>query len=74
MPKDHVIWKHDKTGTFLVKSAYCFMAGQNMDYPGNDGHHWKTLWALPIPNNIKVFIRRAMNEAITVNPKSSQET
>lgn len=67
MPKDHVIWKHDKTGTFPVKSAYCFMVGQNRDYSGNDGHHWKTLWIFSIPNKIKVFMWHAINEAITVN-------
>ena len=56
---DAIIWRFEKKGVYLVKSAYrvCVDVLINRDEWKVDGD-WNKLWSLPIPPKVKHFMWR----------------
>jgi hypothetical protein len=65
LPEDRLIWRGTASGKFIVRSAYHLgkeeherRAAQCSKW--NTGQDvWKTLWALELPNPVKMFVWRA---------------
>lgn len=64
--KDKFIWPHSKSGIFSVKSGYHVIKRMEADInlaPSSSSlipeKVWHTLWQLPIPQKIKIFLRKA---------------
>jgi len=70
LPKDKLIWRETVNGEFLVRSAYHLgvgmkeLKGGQCSNPGKEKDTWKTIWALGVPNVVKIFIWRACNEVL----------
>ncbi|GKU86545.1 hypothetical protein SLEP1_g1057 [Rubroshorea leprosula] len=67
---DSLIWHYDKNGEFTVKSAYLLACSRqhetNMDSTnmGLSSGEWKHLWKLKVPPNVRVFLWRAILNAL----------
>lgn len=61
--KDEVMWGLDKRGEYSVKSAY--QLALRLKFPdepsssASSSSQWKTLWALELPEKVKIFIWKA---------------
>ncbi|XP_042969199.1 uncharacterized protein LOC122301911 [Carya illinoinensis] len=68
--EDSLYWSHEKTGSFSVKSAYCFLQqNQHLSYwqssSGNsEAVFWKSLWHLKLPKKMKIFAWKACQEKL----------
>ena len=74
--EDKIAWIHSKDGQYLVTTSYKKMmqkaesstqqgqqaAGPSVDE--SDNNLWKTLWNLNIKHNLKIFIRRCINNTL----------
>jgi len=65
LPEDRLIWRGTASGKFTVKSAY-HLGKEEQERraaqcsKGNTGQDvWKTLWAMELPNAVKMFVWRA---------------
>jgi hypothetical protein len=70
LPPDRLIWKETKDGKFSVRSAYHLgknladlLGGQSSLVTKEKGK-WKFLWALRVPNQVKIFTWRASHEIL----------
>lgn len=56
--QDYLLWKNGSTGNYTIKDAYNTLIVTN-DHV--DSFFYRNLWALPIPNNVSVFLWRLAN-------------
>jgi hypothetical protein len=67
--EDRLIWRGTKNGLFSVRSAY-YMEMENianlqgsMSKP-DEGRNWKEIWKLKVPNVVKHFLWKALNNLL----------
>ncbi|KAA3475778.1 Ribonuclease H-like superfamily protein [Gossypium australe] len=63
--KDTLVWRHDNTGEYTVKSGYrVLLSGRsqltshNLAMDGNYSNFYKMLWELQLPSKIKIHLWR----------------
>jgi ribonuclease HI len=68
---DNLVWHHNKNGVISVKSAYNLAVSSTTTHKASasssfvpNRNLWKVCWKLKIPNKIKVFWWRCLNNAI----------
>ncbi|KAK6125261.1 hypothetical protein DH2020_041005 [Rehmannia glutinosa] len=65
--KDKLVWHHSKDGKYTVKSGYKVAKVLKDDETrspassGNNSNLWCWLWALSIPNKVKIFLWRCFH-------------
>lgn len=63
-------WRHDQSGCFTVKSAYRLDTGFYQQPPHSvsyaEEHWWRSMWKLPLPPKVRIFLWQACREAIAV--------
>jgi hypothetical protein len=70
LPKDKLIWRGTTHGQFTFRSAYHLGKEIQEDAVGQCSNEdkglvvWKTIWALGIPNQVKIFLWRACNDVL----------
>ncbi|XP_050207383.1 uncharacterized protein LOC126656807 [Mercurialis annua] len=73
---DKLVWNETKTGKFTVGSAYHLAhsmfsiqtaAGNPFDPGPMNSVIWKQLWKLSIPQQVKIFIWKALNNGLASN-------
>ena len=68
--EDLLVWPLTSDGCFSVRSAYRFLASENLcSQPSSSSgieqqHFWKKIWKIRAPNKIKHFIWRAAKDAL----------
>lgn len=78
--EDKLIRGMSRSGLFNVKSAYYLAVKRKKQVEGEQSDNnraklgWQCIWKMRVPNTVKVFIWKAVNEAIPTKKKSvSQE-
>lgn len=65
---DVLVWHYDKKGCYSVKSGYKLLTDAKIVSSSSSvdkiSAWWSFLWALKIPNKVRVFIWRAFNEIL----------
>jgi ribonuclease HI len=70
LPEDKQIWTATPHGRFTVNSAYRLilekeLQGEGESSKGNPmGQLWRAIWDVALPNNLKVFMWRALHNAL----------
>ena len=67
LPNDRMVWHYTKSGKYSVKSAYHLILDQGMDVGSSSNNgRWcgAFVWNLNIPNKIKVFAWKAIQEIL----------
>lgn len=64
--QDKFSWRFSSTGAFTVKSAYNYITGGHERDRRAQGP-WKLVWSLKIPEKIRVFIWKCMNQRLLTN-------
>jgi hypothetical protein len=70
LPEDKQIWTATPHGRFTVNSAYRLilekeLQGEGESSKGNPmGRLWRAIWYVALPNNLKVFMWRALHNAL----------
>lgn len=69
--EDVIVWKHEGSGEYIVKSGYRVLTIANLQYntqvsPMNDAYKdfYKALWSLNIPLKIKIHNWRLINDLL----------
>lgn len=57
---DCIIWEHEKSGIFSVKSAYDLFQKQSKQdgecsNAKDQSKLWRKLWQMNVPNKVKIF-------------------
>lgn len=65
---DQILWHYDKKGMYSVKSGYqAALRLKHSDFPScssNTHCHWNVIWSLDLPEKIKIFMWRAINNLL----------
>jgi len=70
LPPDKLVWQGTNDGVFSVKSAYHMGMDSNSRSKGSascvslENRIWKVIWALEVPNSVKMFMWRACNDLL----------
>jgi len=79
LPPVRMVWKGTTNGSFTVRSAYHLgkeiqaMEGGHCSYVGEGVTVWKAIWALQVPNSVKLFIWRACHNILPTRMKLFQK-
>jgi hypothetical protein len=70
LPKDRLLWRGTQHGDFTVRSAY-HLGIEIQEQEGGQCSHmtkglevWKTIWALEVPNPVKIFLWKACHDLL----------
>lgn len=62
--EDNWYWRHEKMGTYSVKSAYAVLQNAKRGIQEDNSGFWRKLWNLKIPPKVKNFLWRAVNNCL----------
>ena len=70
LKQDKIVWHYSTNGKFQVKKAYTILLNENLpshlNSPTIPPKVWKTLWKVPLPQKILLFVWKVLHSALPV--------